>query len=87
MQRIFISLEFKYSLFLLERITSNGNPANRNSLLILAQDILDLILNMWSRRDFMVDFQWQFTWVVSLSLNPPTFTPLIPPSSSTGPED
>ena len=66
MQRIFISLEYKYSLFLIERIRSNRNPANRQSLLLLAQDIVDIILKMWSRRDFMVDFQWQFTWVVRL---------------------
>jgi hypothetical protein len=57
-------------MFLLERAPVNSSTAQRQSLRTIAQDILRIILAMWSRRDFMLDFQWQFIWVVS-PLSPP----------------
>lgn len=67
MQQIIISLEYKYNLYLLERIPTNSSiPSQRKTLLSIAQNMLHEILAMWSRRDFMVEFQWQFVCVVRL---------------------
>ncbi len=67
LQRSLIYLEFKYSELLLARIAPE-NSIQRSHCIKAAFEMLDCILELWAKRDLLVDFQWLFGVVV---ISPP----------------
>lgn len=65
MQKIFVSLELKHNTFLLARNHPGEDREAQRELVDVSNDMMDLVLDMWSQRDMLVDFQWQFNGMVS----------------------
>lgn len=62
-RQIGLHLVYLHSLFLLERLSISRTHAGGQRLVDLAIQILDDVLTLWAKRDWLVDFQWRFSFV------------------------
>lgn len=64
MQRSLVQLEYRHNLFLLARL-SPKDALRREHAVEAAQALLEICLSLWSKRDILSGFQWQFDAIVS----------------------
>lgn len=64
-RQICLHLIYLHCLFLLERLLILRTQASAQRLVDLATQMLDDVLILWAKRDWLVDFQYLFGFVVS----------------------
>ena len=64
-RQVGLHLIYLHCLFLLERLSISRTQASGQRVVELALQILDDVLALWAKRDWLVDFQWRFGFMVS----------------------
>lgn len=68
-RQIVLHLVYLHCLFLLERLSISRTQANGQRLVDLAIQMLDDVLTLWAKRDWLADFQWRFGFIVCQKLS------------------
>lgn len=69
-RQVGLHLLYLHCHFLLERLSVSQTNSSGQRLVDLAIEMRDGVLTLWAKRDWLVDFQWQFTHLVSKRYNP-----------------
>lgn len=64
-RQVGLHLLYLHCHFLLERLSVSRTSSSRQRLVDLAIEMLNDILTLWAKRDWLLDFQWRFTLLVS----------------------
>ena len=64
-RQVGLHLLYLHCHFLLERLSVSRTNSSGQRLVDLAIEMLDDVLTLWAKRDWLLDFQWRFTHLVS----------------------
>lgn len=64
-RQVGLHLIYLHCHFLLERFSVSRTNSSGQRLVDLAIEMLDDVLMLWAKRDWLLDFQWRFTHLVS----------------------
>ena len=64
-RKVGLHMLYLHCQFLLERLCVSRTHASSQRIVDLAMQMLDDVLIMWAKRDWLVDFQWRFNHYVS----------------------
>lgn len=65
-RQIGLHLVYLRNLFLLEKLSISRTHASGQRLVDLAIQMLDDVLTLWAKRDWLIDFQWRFDFIFTM---------------------
>ena len=69
-RQVGLHLIYLHCHFLLERLSVSCTNSSGQRLVDLAIEMLDDVLTLWAKRDWLLDFQWRFRLLVSTCYSP-----------------